>query len=95
MSLESEIRQLINDTISGKYIGRLRVQKEEYPDGSLLWGLFLYLNVESSPIILAYQGSLEEFKDFIRREIKARKLEFVSYYKLEMDNGDDNDDYYE
>lgn len=29
MKLETELRELINETIGGKYIGKLRVEKEE------------------------------------------------------------------
>ena len=41
--------------------------------------MFMYLNLEYSPLIMSYQGTKEQFKDFIKKEIKSRKLERVSY----------------
>ena len=98
MRLETEIRNIINETINGKYIGKLKVQKEDFDDGTVLWALFLYLDMEMSPVIMAYQGSEDEFKEFIRKEIKSRKLEMVSFWRAELEYADvkideeDNDD---
>ena len=44
---------------------------------------------------MAYQGSEDEFKEFIRKEIKSRKLEMVSFWKAELEyanNEFDKDD---
>ena len=47
---------------------------------------------------MAYQGSEDEFKEFIRKEIKSRKLEMVSFWRAELEYADvkideeDNDD---
>lgn len=41
----------------------------------------MYLDLEYSPLILSYQGTKEQFKDFVKKEIKSRKLERVSYWK--------------
>ena len=101
MRLETEIRNIINETINGKYIGKLKVQKEDFDDGTTLWALFLYLDMEMSPLVMAYQGSEDEFKEFIRKEIKSRKLEMVSFWRAELEYADvkideeDNDDDYE
>ena len=98
MRLETEIRNIINETINGKYIGKLKVQKEDFDDGTTLWALFLYLDMEMSPLVMAYQGSEDEFKEFIRKEIKSRKLEMVSFWRAELEYADvkideeDNDD---
>ena len=92
MRLETEIRNIINETINGKYIGKLKVQKEDFDDGTTLWALFLYLDMEMSPLIMAYQGSEDKFKEFIRKEIKSRKLEMVSFWKAELEYADDEFD---
>ena len=36
MRLKSEIRHIIIETINGKYIGKLKVQKEDFDDGTTL-----------------------------------------------------------
>ena len=36
MRLETEIRNIINETINGKYISKLKVQKEDLDDGTTL-----------------------------------------------------------
>lgn len=81
MTLESEFRKLIDDTIGGKYIGKLAIEQEPQEDGKSVWTMFMYLNLEYSPLIMSYQGTKEQFKDFIKKEIKSRKLERVSYWK--------------
>ena len=80
MKLETEIRNIINETIGGKYIGKLKVDKEEMEDGDPLWSLFLYLEMDQIPLVLAYQGTENEFKKFIREEIKSRKLHYVQFW---------------
>ena len=77
-TLESEIKTIIEEVICGKYIGKLKVVKEEVGE-SILWMLLLYLNMELSPMILAYEGTEEQFKLFIRNEIKTRKLHSVHF----------------
>lgn len=75
-TLEQEILNIINETIGGKYIGKLKVLND---DG--IWTLYLYLNQEQSPIQIGYDGTLNDFKEFIRKEIKTRKMEKVSYWR--------------
>ena len=58
-TLESEIKSIIEEVICGKYIGKLKVVKEEV-DKNILWMLLLYLNMELSPMILAYEGTEEQ-----------------------------------
>ena len=36
MELETEIRNIIDKTIKGTYIGKLKVQKEDFEDGTTL-----------------------------------------------------------
>ncbi len=80
-TIEQDIRNIIDEVICGKYIGKLKVVTEELPDNSTLWMLLLYLDMELTPMVLAYEGTEEQFKDFIRKEIKARKLQNVHFWK--------------
>lgn len=91
MKLETEIRGIINEAIKGKYIGKLKVQKEAFGEETL-WTLFLYLDMEMSPLVMARTGSWDDFKDFIRKEMKSRKLEMVSFWRTELEYTDEFDD---
>lgn len=95
-TLESEIKTIIEEVICGKYIGKLKVVKEEV-DENILWMLLLYLNMELSPMILAYEGTEEQFKSFVRNEIKTRKLHDVRFWTAiqEFPLDDEMDDNYE
>lgn len=95
-TLESEIKTIIEEVICGKYIGKLKVVQEDVND-STLWMLLLYLNLELSPMILAYEGTEVQFKDFIRNEIKIRKLHDVHFWTAiqELPLDDEMDDNYE
>lgn len=79
MKIETEIRNTINEIICGKYVGKLKVTTEEMPGGTL-WMLLLYLDMEQTPMVLAYQGTEEQFKEFVKSEIKARKLHAVKFW---------------
>ena len=79
-AIEHEIKQIIEDVICCKYIGKLKVVKEVVDD-SEFWMLLLYLDMEQTPLILAYEGTEDQFKDFIRSEIKLRKLQGVRFWK--------------
>lgn len=83
MELENEIRELINCAVNGKYIGNLKIEKEEVEGDDPIWTLFLFLDRTMTPLILSYQGTEEKFKDFVFKEIKTRKLERVSFYRAE------------
>lgn len=76
--LENEIRQIIDETIGGRYIGKLKVEKDNEYD---LWMLLLFLDREMTPLVLAYEGTVDSFKEFIRKEIKQRKLQMVKFWK--------------
>ncbi len=78
-NIESEIKAIIEDVICGKYVGKFRVIKEEVDD-SIIWMLLLYLDLEMSPLVMAYEGSEEQFKNFVRDEIKTRKLQDVKFW---------------
>ena len=76
-ALEQEILNIINETTDSEYIGKLKVIIDDISNNNKLYTLGLYLNFEMSPMILSYQGTEEEFKKFIREEMKSRKLQRV------------------
>lgn len=75
-NVECEIRCIIDQAIEGKYIGNLKVYEEDD-----VWYLLLHLNQDYAPMMLVKQGSYEEFKEFVKSEIKSRRLEKTSYWK--------------
>ena len=79
-TLEQEILDIINEATDSEYIGKLKVIVDDN-----LYTLGLYLNLEMSPMILSYQGTEKEFKDFIREEMKSRKLQRVFRYEVLRD----------
>lgn len=89
--LEQEVLDIINETICGIYIGKLKIDifedKPECGDqckklNNTVYQLKLYLDREFTPIIFSYEGSEDEFKKFIKKEIKTRKMERTRYYKI-------------
>lgn len=78
--IEKQVKEIIEEVTECKYVGRLKVIEEPTED-STLWMLLLYLDLELTPMVLAYEGSEEEFKDFIRTEMKNRKLQYVKFWK--------------
>ena len=79
-TLEKEILEIINDATDSEYIGKLKVVVD---DDSYTLGL--YLNLEMSPMVFSYQGSEQEFKDFIREEMKSKKLQNIFRYEVIRD----------
>lgn len=99
-TLEKEILDIINETTDSEYIGKLKVIIDDISDNDKLYTLGLYLNFEMSPMILSYQGTEEEFKNFIREEMKSRKLQKVFRYEVirdillpGMDEYEDNEEW--
>lgn len=74
--LECEILNIINETIEGKYIGKLSITKEDN-----IYCLALYLNHTTAPALSLIKECKDEndFKEFVKKEIKTRKLEKTSY----------------
>ena len=79
-TLEQEILNIINEATDCEYIGKLKVIVDDN-----LYILGLYLNLEMSPMVLSYQGTETEFKNFIREEMKSRKLQKVFRYEVIRD----------
>lgn len=75
--LANEILNIIDETICGEYVGKLEV----IVDGDW-YVLNLFMNMYQAPLVMAYQGTEEKFKEFIREEIKKRKLEKVMRYEV-------------
>jgi hypothetical protein len=84
-TLEKEILDIINETTDSEYIGKLKVIIDDISNNDKLYTLGLYLNFEMSPMVLSYQGTEEEFKNFIREEMKSRKLQKVFRYEVIRD----------
>ena len=79
-TLEKEILEIINEATDSEYIGKLKVVVDEG-----YYTLKLYLNLEMVPMIFSYQGTEQEFKDFIYEEMKNRKLQKVFRYEVLRD----------
>lgn len=75
--LANEILQIIDETIEGEYLGKLEVVVDDD-----WYTLNLFMNMHNAPLVLAYQGTENEFKNYIREEIKKRKLEKVMRYEV-------------
>lgn len=80
--IENDIRNIIDEVTCSKYTGKLKVIKDSLPEDSTLWSLLLYLDTEMTPMILAYEGTEDEFKDFIRSEMKSRKLHTIQFSRM-------------
>lgn len=74
--LEEEVLNIINEEIGGKYIGKMKV----VVDGDW-YELLMHMNQEQAPLHLGYQGTEEEFKQFIKDEIHYRKRNDVKFWK--------------
>lgn len=83
--IEIDIRNIIDEVTCSKYTGRLKIMKDDLPEDGILWSLLLYLDTEMTPMILAYEGTEDEFKEFIRRELKIRKLQNVDFFKMHQE----------
>lgn len=75
--LANEILNIIDETIEGEYIGKLEVIVDDD-----WYTLNLFMNMHNAPLVMAYQGTEDNFKNYIREEIKRRKLEKVFRYEL-------------
>ena len=90
--IEQEVLDIINETVDGCYIGKLKVNiinpERQCGDPScketngIIYELLLYLDRWYTPIIFSYEGTLEEFKNFIRKEFKKNRYELVRYFKI-------------
>ena len=92
--LEQEILDIINCTICGKYIGKLKVEvltdEPECGDPcgttyNTVYQLKLFLDREFTPIVFSYEGTEDEFKEFVREEIRKRKLEKTRFFKINLE----------
>ena len=90
--LEQEVLDIINEVTESCYIGKLKVVVTNPTKGKCdsrclelndpLYELYLYFDRYYTPTILAYEGTEEEFKEFVRNEIKKNKYEKVHFYKI-------------
>lgn len=79
-AIEEEIKQIINDVTEREYISKLQVSQEDD-----IWTLYLFLNRELIPLVISYQGDEENFKKFIAKEIRKRRLHEVKYWRTERE----------
>ena len=90
--LEQEVLCIINEVTENCYIGKLKVlvTKPERqcgeptcrPINDAIYELYLYLDRFYTPIVLSYEGTEEEFKNFVREEIKKNKYEKIHFYRI-------------
>ena len=90
--LEQEVLCIINEVTESCYTGKLKVivtePKRDKCDSKCetlndtIYELRLYLDRWYTPISLAYEGTVEGFKEFIKNEIKKNKYEKVHFYKI-------------
>lgn len=82
--LEDKIRKMINELSNAIYIAPLVVK---YKGG--IWSLKVGLNgKEVSQLSLGFQGSAEEFLNFLKKEFQKRQLQRVSSNSVTLINGD-------
>lgn len=90
--LEHEVLCIINEVTENCYTGKLKVlvtPPERHrcdphciPLNDTIYELYLYLDRWRTPIVLSYEGTEDEFKQFIRDEFKKNKYEKVHFYKI-------------
>ena len=90
--LEQEVLCIINEVTENCYIGKLKVlvtppERNRCDSGCLptndtIYALYLYLDRWRTPIVLSYEGTEDEFKQFVRDEIKKNKYEKIHFYKI-------------
>lgn len=90
--LEQEVLCIIKEVTENCYIGKLKIivshpeiSKCDSPCKELndtIYSLYLYLDRWYTPIVLSYEGTEDEFKEFIRKEFKKNKYEKVHFYKI-------------
>lgn len=78
--MDINIRKLIKDITGYDYIGKYLIEKTDSENNSELWSLMLFLETSSSPIVFSYEGTEKQFIEFIKKELKARKLEEVDFW---------------
>lgn len=89
--LEQEVLCIINEVTESCYTGKLKVlvTNSERQCGEscqelndTIYELYLYFDRWRTPIVLSYEGTEEEFKNFVREEIRKNKYEKVHFYKI-------------
>ncbi len=78
--LEQTILDMIEQIYKKKYIGKLKVTKIVDQDSYILK---LYMgNNEFPPIELATDGTVEDFLNFVRKELVSRQLIRNKFFKV-------------
>lgn len=90
--LEQEVLEIINEVTENCYTGKLSITITEpeiqpcdskcKPLNKTIYELRLYLDRWYTPVVLAYEGTEDEFKKFVKNEIKKNKYEKVHFYNI-------------
>ena len=72
---EKQIKEFIESCYECTFIGKAEVFKN-YD----FYTLRLVLNTDYAPINLSYQGSIEDFLKYVKRQLKEMRLDRVYYY---------------
>lgn len=78
-NLKTKILNVIKEALCAEYIGELDVIKEN--DSFILK---LYLNQREAPMYFAYQGTEEEFLNYLYKDLKKRQINRAQYFKGEQ-----------
>lgn len=82
--LEDKVRKMINETYGDIYIAPLIIK---YEDG--VWTLKVGVNGrEVSQLSLGFQGTEDNFLEFLCKEIQKKKFNLVVSNKVTLINGD-------
>lgn len=75
-TLENIILKFINEDSGCEYKGKIKVLQND----SNYYTLLLYLNLELSPMALGFEGTEEEFLEFVKDEIHKRQLHTIGRF---------------
>lgn len=84
--LESKIFDFIQCNYKVKFLGSVKVEES---DGE--YCLLLTLNNYMVPMQICYQGTSEDFEQFIYKELIKRNLVQVDYYKIVLQHGQEQE----
>lgn len=84
--LEEQVRSIIEETYQCKYTGKIGVQEivQDYPEQEHLgYKVDIYLNKQETPVGLSFMGDKKEFLDFLKKELKSNRYNFVDFFTAE------------
>lgn len=87
--LEEAIKEIIEQTYDCKYTGMLKVYETFQDDPKyknpihLGYKVEIGLNKDERPVELAMDGNKKQFLNFIKKEIKNNRYNFVDFFKAD------------